>query len=57
VVLRDSLGTVVAHQPLSHGHGVVTDPGAVATATVSGPHAAPLQVKPVDMNHDALEVN
>jgi hypothetical protein len=57
VVLRDSLGTVVAHQSLSHGYGVVTDPGAVATATVSGPHTAPVQVRPVDMNHDALEVD
>jgi hypothetical protein len=56
VVLRDSAGSVAADQPLVHGFGVVTDPGAVAIATVSGPHSRPVQVKPVDANHDALVV-
>jgi hypothetical protein len=57
VVLRDVAGGVAADQPLSHGFGVVTDPGAVATATVSGPHSPPVQARPVDVNHDALQVN
>lgn len=55
VVLRSSDGTSVAEQPLVNGSGIVPDPGAVATVSVSGPSAAPVQV--TLPQHDPLDVN
>jgi hypothetical protein len=57
VVLQASDGTIMARQPLTNGSAVVPDPGSVASATVSGPHAAPVRVAPADAHHGALDLN
>ena len=56
VALRMSDGSTATQAPLVDGAALVEDPGAIATAVVSGPGTSPVQVTPPSSNHDPFDV-
>lgn len=57
VALRMSDGSTATEAPLVDGAGVVEDPGAIATAVVSGPGISPVQVTPPSPTHGPFDVD
>jgi hypothetical protein len=57
LTLQSADGRVLGAQNLVDGSASVPDPGTVATAVLSGPGRATVEVAPADPRYDVLDVN
>jgi hypothetical protein len=57
ITLRVADGSAISEHALVDGGGVVSDPGSVASASISGHSAPAVQVTPTDLTHDPFAVD
>jgi hypothetical protein len=57
ITLRGADGSTISEHALVDGRGAVSDPGSVASSSISGPSAPAVQVTPTDQTHDPFAVD
>jgi hypothetical protein len=57
ISLRGGDGSTISEHALVDGGGAVSDPGSVASVSITGPSAPAVQVTPTDQTHDPFAVD